>query len=169
MTRLDDVEEAYARASGTWSSADWHHERRDAYGVIYDGADPVYCDGTTAMVCATCAAAAASAHAAEAAAAKALAAARDGDWEGAVEAAQAAWGRERAWGGAPTWGPFTTAIEDAAEAAGVAIDEDDLNAIVAAAVVATGVVDEDDDEDDLDDDLDDDDDDDDDDDEEVVL
>ena len=111
MDALARLEAAYTAATGAWTGADWHHERRDAYGVVYDALDPldpVYCDGRTA--CATCAAAAASAHAAEVAADFALSAAREGDWATAVVAAEAAVRIERQWGDAPTWGPFARAV-----------------------------------------------------------
>lgn len=109
------IEDLYSDASGSWSIADWTHERVIAnYGpVLNDYGDPIYCDGQDDDgPCQTCTQVVADADAAEKLAEEAIDAFRLGNYDEAAELASEASSREITWGDNPTWGEFARTIED---------------------------------------------------------
>jgi len=110
---LAEVQAAYDKATGSWTTADWCHE---VPGSRNDDGEPDYCDGGNADTCETCAEAESAASGAEDEAADAMIAALNGDWDAALRHAEAAKAAEDQFGDAPTWGPFCDAIQAAVDA-----------------------------------------------------
>jgi len=115
---LAAIETLYARATGSWTGADWTHF------VCVDGSDTeTECDGSDG--CETCRVAAQAARDAEDAAAEAMGYLREGDIDGAQDAARRA-RREEMWcGDDPTWGSWARAVEAIEALEETEDDEDD--------------------------------------------
>ena len=141
-TRLDIIEEARITATGAWVRTGWHSRSRTGseYGAGYcSGGDPAHCP--------TCRNFARDAAAAERAAVACVAAAREGEWDEALEFARRAAFLEQAWAACPgawgdcsTWGEFFDVvldtirdIADDAEQAAYAAAETEVAVIAAAA------------------------------------
>lgn len=107
VAERDAVIEVIDAARGTWTGADWTHERTDDEGRDVQTAkgEPVYCEGGELEKCQRCRDAQSAADGAESHADDAADLLRAGDVEGAIRYLEAAVSLEQDYGDAPTWGP----------------------------------------------------------------
>ena len=128
-----DALDAYEKATGQWTEADWTHEYVPACHAPEHGTyipcprcGPLdeECSGKGKHEdCQTCADAARDAARAEEAAAKAVAALKAGDYHEAESWAEAASGYESTYGDDPTWGSFARACRKLCEYADGQIED----------------------------------------------
>lgn len=106
------IQDAYEDASGSWTTADWTHERRRDDGSIV-GVE--MCEGGDPERCAICRQAAEDAAEAERLAEEAMEALQRGDYRAAADLAAQVRRLEEQYGDAPTWGRWARMVEEYAE------------------------------------------------------
>jgi hypothetical protein len=111
-----ELEKSYRNAL-KWTGADFTHEYVNDGTKKWKGDEPEYCSGEQPG-CLTCKQCEKDAKLAANYAKKAMQEAKRGQWENAISLAEEAVDIETEWGDAPSYRPFLTAMEEAAEDAG---------------------------------------------------